>query len=683
MKVLAVIAAIVVLPIFAVAAYALTNNGWVAVLVVVVLGWFFFNSIRRAGRLPRPADKLVRTAAYERMAREAERAAAASPSAYRRRVVLFALVGYAYIGGALVLAAASILLALALLYVRVLGLAIAAVVWGIAVGRSTVASLFVRIPRPDGMHLELERSAPMRAVIEEVRIAAGGPAIHEVLLVPEANAAVTAVPRLGVLGWNRNHLLIGLPVLLGMPLPEFRAVLAHEFGHLSARHDRIGSWIYRMRRTWVRLREEIGRSGRGMTIFRPFFEQFAPRFAAYSLVLARLHEHEADRIAAQVAGTRTAADALTRIGALARHFERDLWPSTVRTLAEDVDSGPFSRLRPAFREPIPANTLMRYVNESLACEPASGDTHPSLMQRLEAYGVAVREPPPFDRAAGDELLGDALDGVVAQLDAWWHERNSDPLRVRRDETRKQKDELARLESATSLGEVERLKRATLVEQLRGSEAAEPLYAELVGIPSIAAPAAFALGRILVMKGDGAGAEHLERAVALDPDATIAASEILAIHYAQLRRPDLVRTQRERIAARIDVLERAGEERRAYTEDDELAPHGLDAAALAPVRRQLAALGELDRAYYARKKVRYLSEQPYYVLAVRMRRPWYFIKTVSRRSRMLKALVNLQYPGATYVVMLDAFPHLERRFRDTPDSLIYERSGTAAGVRRVA
>jgi hypothetical protein len=51
--------------------------------------------------------------------------------------------------------------------------------------------------------------------------------------------------------------------------------------------------------------------------------------------------------------------------------------------------------------------------------------------------------------------------------------------------------------------------------------------------------------------------------------------------------------------------------------------------------------------------------------------------------MLKALVNLQYPGATYVVMLDAFPHLERRFRDTPDSLIYERSGTAAGVRRVA
>jgi hypothetical protein len=37
--------------------------------------------------------------------------------------------------------------------------------------------------------------------------------IHEVLVTPEFNASIAQVPRLGVFGWHRNYLRIGLPLM--------------------------------------------------------------------------------------------------------------------------------------------------------------------------------------------------------------------------------------------------------------------------------------------------------------------------------------------------------------------------------------------------------------------------------------------------------------------------------------
>ena len=54
------------------------------------------------------------------------------------------------------------------------------------------------------------------------------------------NAGVREVPRLGLLGWPRTYLEIGLPLSMAVAQEEIRAILAHEFAHLSARHGRSG-----------------------------------------------------------------------------------------------------------------------------------------------------------------------------------------------------------------------------------------------------------------------------------------------------------------------------------------------------------------------------------------------------------------------------------------------------------
>src|SRR5207237_1386348 len=72
------------------------------------------------------------------------------------------------------------------------------------------------------------------------------------------------------------------------------------------------------------------------------------------------------------------------------------------------------------------------------------------------------------------------------------------------------------ERALRIGEVWR--RAELVMELDGDEKAEPLLRELLDHEPDHVAANFALGRILLARGEAAGREALERAVQRDPAA---------------------------------------------------------------------------------------------------------------------------------------------------------------------
>jgi Zn-dependent protease with chaperone function len=69
--------------------------------------------------------------------------------------------------------------------------------------------------------------------------------------------------------------------------------------------------IYRLRKRWQQLMQALDREEHwGKFVFVRFFDWYAPFFAAYSFVLARANEYEADRCAAQATDPRHIADAL-------------------------------------------------------------------------------------------------------------------------------------------------------------------------------------------------------------------------------------------------------------------------------------------------------------------------------------------------------------------------------------
>ena len=173
-----------------------------------------------------------------------------------------------------------------------------------------------------------------------------------------------------------------MPLLLVLDRRQVLAIIAHEFGHFSRRHGRLGNWLYRARVGWMLYAEQVSESDSTFDQAAAWYARhFVPFFSARSFVHSRQCEYEADADAALAAGSDTVARALTRLMVLAR-----LWHERLpRRIA--IGSCKRPNRPPIFYErfaTLPRMLLGRPetgLNKELNGEAApSGwlDTHPSL-----------------------------------------------------------------------------------------------------------------------------------------------------------------------------------------------------------------------------------------------------------------------------------------------------------------
>lgn len=119
-----------------------------------------------------------------------------------------------------------------------------------------------------------------------------------------------------------NLLLLKLlPILIGFaaiilgalwiefPTPEGQELEYEddEFGHLSSRSSRFSAWVYRVRKTWAQVWKGLEDERLGSGVLRWFLHWYGPYFGAYSFVLARAQEYEADRCSVTLCGKDAAA----------------------------------------------------------------------------------------------------------------------------------------------------------------------------------------------------------------------------------------------------------------------------------------------------------------------------------------------------------------------------------------
>jgi len=115
----------------------------------------------------------------------------------------------------------------------------------------TVKGLFKRHTVDRDLHVELPESEHpelyqfIRRLCEETK----APFPYKVYASPEVNAAVFYDSSLLNLVFpTRKNLLIGLGLVNSLTLCEFKAVLAHEFGHFAQSSMRLGSYVYQANR---------------------------------------------------------------------------------------------------------------------------------------------------------------------------------------------------------------------------------------------------------------------------------------------------------------------------------------------------------------------------------------------------------------------------------------------------
>lgn len=451
---------------------------------------------------------------YHGWIRDAEREATANPVAYRRKVGLFAALGYAYVFALLAVIATSIGVLAALYFGDGAGSGFSFAKLGVVLlifGGMIVSALWVTFDEPQGTPVDAGRFPKLVAEVEDLQKRLATIPIHRTIIVPEFNAFVAQTPRLGVFGWQRNTLALGLELMLALDPQEMRAVIAHELGHLSRNHSKFAGWIYRVRRTWANLFARFRENQRlGAGLINRFFYWYVPRFDAYSFALRRQNEYEADAASAELTSRETAGAALMKVKIIGAHLSHRYWQDFYAQALHrpEPQRMAFTALAQDLRAvPLDPDQIAGYREAALAQRTDFEDTHPSLADRLKGLGL---DPAGFDAAPLDlgasaavEWLGPELPRLIADYDEEWWRRNGDGWRERHKELQGELADLHELSArpADSLGDMELWRLGALTARHVGEvEAVAVFRAYQTRVPGDF-DANVVIGRLLRNSGD--------------------------------------------------------------------------------------------------------------------------------------------------------------------------------------
>ncbi len=551
--------------------------------------------------------------------------AQANPAAYRRRVQGWVLLGYGFIA---LLLLGSVALLGGLLWVFI-AVGVAGVLFKLLIPVvyfvwTLLRSLWVKFDPPAGRELNRAEAGPLHDLLRTQTRALGAPTVHRVILTADYNAAAMQLPRLGLLGWPRNYVLVGLPLLQTLTPEQAAAVVAHELGHLRGGHGRFAALTYRVNQSWAQLVNNLESSGRG-GIVRNFTQWYVPRFNAWSHPLRRTAEFEADAAAARITSPAALAEALCAIEVREPALDRLYWTPLNKSLAHEPlpPTDPISQLVAVARTAsLPADEAATLLRRAAEADPDPFDTHPTLGERLAALGQEVATPAPPTTTAAEAWLGASLPALAQALDTTWRFERTGLWRERHAVLRQQLDQLAKLNeqlaSGATLPEADAWTHADFTEDHVGTAESLPLYQALFDSPKYGTAARFAVGRILVSQDDPAGLPLLEEAMRLDTDYVGPGLALQQAYYQRQGDRDAARQLTARQYQHADLADLIEAERQGCSPQDVLLPHGLTEDELAPTLAVLTDFANrVGRAWLMRKQLTHLAaEKPYFILVLR-------------------------------------------------------------------
>ncbi len=623
---------------------------------------------------------------FDALVQNLEQYSQRNPQMYKLRVGLLALLGYAYlflvVSG--LLAAVIFLVWLTLSSHHFNALVLKAVILLLIPICIVVRSLWVQWNPPKGIALNPQRVPKLFALIDDLAKNLKTASFHHVLLTDDFNASVMQVPRLGLFGWYANYLVIGLPLMQALSPKQFRAVLAHELGHLSGNHSRFAGWIYRVRQTWVQIldRLQAGRHSETGLIFSAFFNWYAPFFSAYSFVLARADEYEADRCAAQMAGQQNAADALVNVSVRGDYLSTTFWPQLTRQadLQPDPPTQPYHDLAQALTREIDLETAQQRLATALKEKTDTADTHPCLRDRLSALGLdptAVKPTVKLHRTAAEYFLDTALNGYTEQLNQEWQTAVTFRWKERytyATHLQKSLSELEHKAQSSNLTVEEAWNRAQWTSELTDTETALPLVKAVLQESPTHAEANYVFGRVLAEQSNPEAIAYLEVAMQQDQNKILTGCQIIGHLLSQQGRDSEIESYRQRAQSHYQMLVLAEEERNQVGVSDEFIHHKLSKSDAMELRQQLSRYPYVREAYLVQKKVRNFPEKPLYVMIIVRKSSFWKLESSNRDTQLLNQLAKeLKFPGHFWIASLnDTTKPLFKKLRKVDQKPFYQK-----------
>lgn len=262
-----------------------------------------------------------------------------------------------------------------------------------ATATALIKSLTFRPSDEDpGIFVNLSEEPRLRETLNEVAAQIGTRTVDKVFLTPDTGLAVFERKR------GERCLVLGAGVLEGLPLPAFKAILAHEYGHFSHRDTAGGGFALSVRRSLLHFIIGLAQSGHAQP-WNPawlFARGFYNIFLRISQGASRLQEILADRRAAEAYGGAAFASGLRHVLTCDLHFKDHINEEIQRALkAKQPLQGLWSPLAARV-------TDEKQLAEALNREPSPYDSHPAPNDRIRwVEQIAGTAPSATAAEAGD------------------------------------------------------------------------------------------------------------------------------------------------------------------------------------------------------------------------------------------------------------------------------------------
>jgi Zn-dependent protease with chaperone function len=619
--------------------------------------------------------------------RPLEAFAAANPGGYRFRVALVALLGYGYL--LLIVTLLLALVAILALYTRVNFVTIKIIWIPLVLVWLVLRAFWITIPEPDGKELQREQAPALFDLIHEVSDKLEGPKVHHVFISDEVNASIIQIPQFGMFGRLRNYIVVGLPLLRALTPDEFRAVLAHEFGHLSGKHGRFTGWIYRVRQTWIQILTQVHQDrSYASFLFEPFLNWYAPYLNAYSFVLARTQEREADAYAVDFAGKEFAAMALIRITTKDRVLSEVFWPTFLNGAKEQsrVPQDTFTQMLSGLDQPIGHAKAQKWFLDELRVKTDYEDTHPSLGDRLTAIGFqkdgpeltnlvnAMVQADEAPESAASRYLRELPEEFEPSMNRLWREQIAHAWSDRHEGFKRAAKRLNEIEEHAKTRELtveEQWERIVAIAQVQNWEAALPAVRTFLNDHPDHVDANFALGSYLLEHGDKEGVERLEKATATGAELAGDACQRIAGFYFEQGDHEKVEIFRKRAEEYFDQARRIQQQVFSFSVNDKFEPHGLEEERVKELKFQLEKVRGLESAYLFRKPLDGPANPSLYILAFTTQPTWWNGENARHPNVVVEDLsAKVSIPTPSMMISLDGQWSIIYRINGIPGAQLF-------------
>ena len=354
---------------------------------------------------------------FKQYIKQLELSARGNPTAYNIKMLAFALWGYLFLLLLFCIAAGIISgivflisyvlthggfkgsMIRMLLYFSpvILGVLGFACVMGITLLKAAFRLLWYKAPNPVGVKLEPGMAPRLVQMVQHLRTTLKAPPIHAIYIDDSLGAGVMQNPRMGLLGGYKNILVLGLPCLITLTPDQLKAVIAHEFAHITGKHSLLRCWLNSVWETWESLENSLDiedEEHHGIAAIRGFMRSYLPKYFIFLFVLYRANEYEADRCAKRIAGQEQFAASLVTLGLRGKMLSDVVLPSIEGKLKQQQlqPEKIFSTICDNIEQEIPREIAQQWLKVFLQEETSLDDSHPCLAERLKMAGYSPLHP---------------------------------------------------------------------------------------------------------------------------------------------------------------------------------------------------------------------------------------------------------------------------------------------------